>query len=64
MSSIAKSSVDAFKQSFSGRALTPEHTDYDQSRALWNGAIDRKPAIIAHCTTAPEVADAIRFANE
>lgn len=61
---MTKSSVDAFTQAFGGRALTPDHADYDQSRALWNGAIDRKPAVIAHCTTAGEVADAIRFARE
>jgi len=38
--------------------------DYDRLRAIWNGAIDRKPALIACCTTAAQVADAIRFARD
>lgn len=43
--------------------MTPGHPDYDRSRAVWNGAIDRKPAVIACCTTAEQVAGAIRFAR-
>ncbi len=55
--------IEAFRAGFSGQALTPGHPDYDRSRAVWNGAIDRKPAVIACCTTAEQVADAIRFAR-
>src|SRR4249919_3484182 len=55
--------IDAFKSGFSGQALTPGDSDYDQARAVWNGAIDRRPAVIARCTTAEQVADAIRFAR-
>ena len=32
-----------FAPAFSGRLLTLGHPDYDQHRAVWNGAIDRKP---------------------
>ena len=53
-----------FVAGFSGQALTPGHADFDSSRALWNGAIDRKPAAIAFCTTAQQVADAISFARK
>jgi FAD/FMN-containing dehydrogenase len=55
--------IEMFRAGFSGQALTPGHPDYDRSRAIWNGAIDRKPALIACCTTAAQVADAIRFAR-
>src|SRR5882724_13576421 len=55
--------IEPFRASFSGQALIPGDPDYDRSRALWNGAIDRKPALIACCTTAEQVADAIRFAR-
>jgi FAD/FMN-containing dehydrogenase len=53
--------IEAFRASFTGQTLTSGHPDYDLSRAVWNGAIDRKPALIASCTTAAQVADAIRF---
>ena len=56
-------SVEAFRASFNGQVLTHGDTDYDLSRAVWNGAIDRKPAVIAFCTTAEQVAEAIRFAR-
>ena len=55
--------IETFRAGFSGQALTPGHADFDRSRALWNGVLDRKPAVIACCTTALQVADAIRFAR-
>ena len=55
--------IEAFKAGFDGRVLTPDHPDYNRARAVWNGAIDRMPAVIACCTTAAQVADAIRFAR-
>ena len=41
----------------------PGDENYEGARSVWNGAIDRKPAVIACCTTAEQVADAIRFAR-
>ncbi len=58
-----ESETRTFLSSFTGRAMLPGQPDYDRSRAVWNGAIDRKPAVIACCTTAEQVADAIRFAR-
>jgi FAD/FMN-containing dehydrogenase len=37
---------------------------YDAARAIWNGAIDRRPACIARCTGVADVVAAIRFARE
>ena len=55
--------IEAFRAAFSGQALMPDHADFDRSRAIWNGVIDRKPAVIAFCTTAEQVAEAISFAR-
>ena len=63
MAQLTGDGIDAFRAAFTGRALIPGDPDYDVSRAVWNGAIDRKPAVIACCTTAEQVADAIRFAR-
>ena len=39
--------------------------DYDGSpRRIWNGAIDRRPALIARCAGADDVAVAVRFARQ
>ena len=63
MTHAVNDDLDAFKARFSGQVLTVGHTDYDRMRAIWNGAIDRSPAVIACCTTAEQVAEAVRFAR-
>jgi FAD/FMN-containing dehydrogenase len=57
-----KNALD-FVARFNGRALRPGDPEYGTSRALWNGAIDRKPAIVTRCSTAEEVAEAVQFAR-
>jgi FAD/FMN-containing dehydrogenase/DNA-binding HxlR family transcriptional regulator len=49
---------------FGGEVVRPEDNGYDQARAVWNGAIDRRPALIARCTSATDVAAAIRYARD
>ena len=36
-----------------GPLLRPGDDGYDAARAVWNGAIDRRPALIARCETPP-----------
>ncbi|HSV47709.1 MAG TPA: FAD-binding oxidoreductase [Ramlibacter sp.] len=47
-----------------GEILRPGDAGYDAARAIWNGAIDRRPAFIVRCRTTAEVAAAVRFAAE
>jgi FAD/FMN-containing dehydrogenase len=47
-----------------GRVLTPEQADYEEARMIWNGLIDRRPAIIAQCSGTADVVDAVNFARE
>ncbi len=49
---------------FEGWVLTPANEGYDEARAVWNGAIDRRPAFIAGCRSPGDVAAAVRFARE
>ena len=49
---------------FVGRVVEPEHSDYDDCRFGWNGAIDRRPAAVAYATDSDDVAAAVRAATE
>jgi FAD/FMN-containing dehydrogenase len=47
-----------------GEVLTPDHADYDELRAVFNGSIDSRPALIARAASASDVQAAMRFARE
>jgi FAD/FMN-containing dehydrogenase len=49
---------------FRGRLIHAGHADYDSARAVWNGAIDRRPRLIARCVGTTDVVAAVRFARE
>ncbi|HEU0056787.1 MAG TPA: FAD-binding oxidoreductase [Gaiella sp.] len=50
--------------SFGDRLVGPDDARYGEARTLFNAMIDKRPALIAFCTSADDVAAAIRFARE
>ena len=48
----------------SGPVLGPEDAQYDDARALYNGLIDRRPALIVRCRTKDDVAAALALARQ
>jgi len=55
--------LDELRAGFSGTVLEPGTGDYDAARRVHNGLIDRRPALIARCRNAADIADAVRFAR-
>jgi FAD/FMN-containing dehydrogenase len=55
--------VDELRARFRGALLRPAEEGYDEVRRIWNGAIDRRPALIARCAGADDVVAAVRFAR-
>jgi FAD/FMN-containing dehydrogenase len=60
----APTDLDRLRDSIRGPVIDPDDAGYDAARAIWNGAIDRRPAGIACCTGAADVVAAVRFARE
>jgi hypothetical protein len=61
---LDRGALDALAASFRGELLRPADPTYDAHRRVWNGAIDRHPALIARCTGVADVIAAVRFARE
>src|SRR6185503_16856294 len=49
---------------FAGELVQPGDATYDTHREIWNAAVDRRPGLIARCSTAADVAAAVRHARE
>src|ERR671913_1551719 len=64
MATIERSALEELRGQFRGALLQPDEEGYDEARRVWNGAIDRYPALIARCAGADDVATAVRFARE
>jgi FAD/FMN-containing dehydrogenase len=47
-----------------GNVLTDGDPGYEAARKVWNGMIDRKPALIAQCTSSNDIAAAVKFARK
>ena len=47
-----------------GPVIDRTHPEYDRARRVWNGMIDRYPAVVARCTGTADVVDAVRLAGE
>src|ERR1035438_5528010 len=62
MSDIA-SIVREWQGRFEGQLLTPSDGNYETSRRIWNGMIDRRPSLIARCGSHKDVSVAVRLAR-
>lgn len=62
--SFDSGAVDALRSSLRGELLDRDHPAFDETRVVWNGMIDRRPALIARCRNAADVATAVNFARD
>lgn len=59
-----EAAVERLKIAFHGAVIVPGDPDYDEARTLFNAMIDKRPAVVALCADAGDVARAIRFGRE
>lgn len=61
---LKSAALDGLRADFLGELIQPGDLGYDDSRKIWNGHIDRRPALVARCRGAADVIAAVRFARE
>ena len=53
-----------FARDSAAKLITPQDAAYDETRKVYNGMIDRHPALIARCADVTDVIASIHFARE
>ena len=56
--------ISQFGQTLRGRLITRSDPDYDEARTLYNGMIDKRPLLIAHCVDVADVIAAVNFGRD
>jgi FAD/FMN-containing dehydrogenase len=54
----------SFRAAFAGTVITPEDERYEAARAVWNGTVNARPALIAQCRSADDIVAAVNLARE
>jgi FAD/FMN-containing dehydrogenase len=60
---LGEGTVQELREAMRGEVIVPRDQGYDAARQVWNGMIDRKPALIARCAGVGDVLTAVRFAR-
>ncbi len=60
---LGAATLKEFEEGLGGELVRPSDANYDEARAIWNGAHDARPAVIARCASAADVRHAIGFAR-
>ncbi len=64
MNAKLNKTMEKLKQKVTGQIIQPQDPEFDETRKIWNGMIDRRPAVIVQCGQAADVPHAIGFARE
>src|SRR5580765_6503722 len=61
---LDKAALAELEGTFRGHVVPATHPSYDEFRKIWNGSIDRHPALIARCAGVSDVIAAVKFGRE
>src|SRR5262245_16211025 len=64
MPSVPSKKIEELKSGFKGEVLLPRAGGYEAARKIWNGMIDKRPAILARCAGTPDVVRVVNFARD
>jgi FAD/FMN-containing dehydrogenase len=61
---LGQETLDTLKARLRGPVLQPGAAAYEESRTVWNGMIDRRPAVVARCLGVADVIECVRSARD
>ena len=61
---IDDATIEQLRSSIGGEVITPEDASYEEARKVWNGMVDRHPALIVRCASTDDVVAAVNFGRE
>ena len=61
---LDETAFEELASTFGGELIRPGGDRYQSARRIWNGMIDKRPALIARCTGVADVVAAVDFARE
>lgn len=64
MKTAVVNDIEKLKQHLHGTVIQPGDSIYDEARSLWNGMIDRRPAVIVRCRSEEDIMHAVKYARE
>src|SRR5215813_13497597 len=60
---LSDADIKSLRDLLRGELIGHDHAAYETARRVWNGNIDRRPALIVRCTGAADVQCAVNFAR-
>jgi len=60
---LTAAEVKELRASLKGKLLLAQDAGYEEARRVWNGSIDRHPALIARCESREDIVHAVQFAS-
>jgi hypothetical protein len=61
---ISESDLENLRLHFKGDLIQPQDPRYDEARSVYNGMINKTPALIAKCSDVADVISAVNFGQE
>src|SRR3954470_14099228 len=64
MTATREATARAFDRGFGGATTVEGDANYDMARTVWNGIIDCRPELIAHCRSVADVVAAVGLTRD
>jgi FAD/FMN-containing dehydrogenase len=60
---LGEGTIQELRETILGEVVTPSDARFEEARAVWNGMIDKRPALIVRCSGVADVLAAVQFAR-